>query len=222
MQAKSFVRDYALSCYSFDNEEDYLIGRLIHKYMRGRRVLDLGCGPVAPVLALFYPNAQEVVAVDRLKENLDFIKNNSGELREIMQRALVYKHGHLYRKDSAAKIKLVMGDVTERLRIGKFDAVMQIGCFGALDTKEQFQKAVNNTYAYLKPHGTLLMVNWLDTNFKVRRPFHFNGNVNSKELYVPCMENAGFDIREIHTTAKLSTETKKLGYSGIVWAVARK
>ena len=223
MDVKNFVRNYALTCYVFDgNPEDQLIARLIHKYMHGRRVLDLGCGPVASVLALFFPDAEKVVAVDRLKENLDFARNNKSELEGIMKRALLYKHCYLSRKDSDPRIKLLLGDVTKRLNIGQFDSVMQIGCFGALDTEEQFQSAIDNAYNYLKPGGTLLMVNWLDEKAKVKRPFHFNGKVKMLELYKPSMKKAGFNIKEIHTTSKLSTETRKMGYNRIIWSVARK
>ena len=223
MQAKDFVRDYALNCYTFDGEpEDYMIAKLIYKYMHGCRVLDLGCGPVASVLALFYPNAKEVVAVDSLNANLDFIKNDSDELSSILKRALIYRLRYLSKKYSKPKMRLVKGSVTEKLNIGTFDAAMQIGCFGALDTKEQFQMAVDNAYSYLNPRGTLLMVNWLDENKKVKRPFHFNGKVNSLELYVPCMTKTGFKIKEMHTTKMLSKETKKMGYNRVVWAVAKK
>lgn len=223
MNAKDFVRNYALTCYVFDgNEEDYLIAKLVHKYMRGRRVLDLGCGPVAPILALFYPGAEEAVAVDRLKENIDFAKNNVHELDEIMKRALDYKHRRLSRKDSRPVLKLLLGDVTKKLKIGKFDSVMQIGCFGALDTEKQFQSAVDNAYGYLKKNGILLMVNWLDEKAKVKRPFHFNGNVKMLDVYVSSLVKPGFKIKEMHTTSKLSKETRKMGYNRIVWAVAKK
>ena len=223
MMAKTFVRDYALTCYTFDSEpEDYLIARLIHKHMRGSRVLDLGCGPVAPLLALFYPDAREAVAVDSLKENIDFMKNDFRFMDGIMKRALSYKHRYISKKDSSPRLSLIRGDVTKKLAIGRFDSAMQIGCFGALDTQEQFQRAVNNAYSYLKPGGILLMVNWLDEISKVKRPLQFNGKVNSLELYVPCLRHAGFRIRKMHTTSKLGGETKRMGYTRIVWAVAKK
>jgi len=223
VSVKAFVHDYALNCYTFDGEqEDYLIGRLIHRYMRGKRVLDLGCGPVVPIMNVFYTEAKEVVAVDRLKANLDFVKNNSHELDAVVQSARKYKHQYLSRKDVNPKIRLVQGDVTKRLNIGRFDSVMQIGCFAALDTVEQFQTAVNHTYSYLKKGGTLLMMNWLDEKGKVKRPYHFNGKVSALEIFEKSMKKAGFKIRELHTTSTLSKETKKLGYTRIIWTIAKK
>lgn len=221
MNTKQFVRDYALTNYSFDgNREDYFIAKLIHKYMKGKKVLDLGCGPVVSITSLFYPDATTVVAVDKLQANLDFIKENSHELEDIIKRAANYKRRYLSNSQSKPKIKLLKGDVTKRLNIGKFDAVMNLGCFGALDTTDQFQQAVNHAYHYLKKGGTLLMINWVG---KVNRPHQFNGKVHEPNIFAPSMQKAGFKIQELHITQKVvSAETKKMGYKKIIWAVAKK
>lgn len=221
MPVKSFVRNYALTCYPFLGEqEDYFVAKLIHKYMRGDRVLDLGCGPVVPVTSIFYPDAKEVVAIDRLQANLDFVKYNAYELNDIIRRAYAYKHHYLSQKDSHPKIKLVKGDVTTRLSVGKFDSAMNMGCFGALDTAEQFQKAVDNAYYCLKDGGTLLMVNWVGG---VKRPHHFNGKVHEPYVYEPSMKKAGFEIQEMHITGKvLCKETRRMGYDKIIWAISNK
>ncbi len=97
---------------------------------------------------------------------------------------------------------------------------MNMGCFGALDTKAQFQSAVDNAYSYLKKGGILLMANWVGG---VRRPHHFNGKVHEPDVYVPTLKKAGFVIQELHTTSSVLTqETKAMGYSKIIWAVAKK
>jgi len=220
---QSFVRNYALNNYTFKNDpESFLVGKLIHTYAHGKRVLNLGCGPITPITSLFYPNAKESVEVDRLKENLDFVKKHANELDSIVKRALSYKHRFLSKNDAHTKIRLHQGDVTKRLPLGKFDSVMQIGCFAALDNKKQFQQAVNHTYDYLKKGGTLLMVNWMDERSKVKRPYHFNGAVNAREVFIPSMQEAGYKIKEVHTTSNLHPKTKKMGYTGIIWAVAKK
>ena len=222
MNVASFVRNYALNCYTFDHDpEALLVARLIFKYMKGKRVLDLGCGPIVPITSIFYPQAKEVVAVDRLQENLGFIKKNSHELESIVIRAKAYRTRYLSKKNIQPKIQLVKGDVTKYMpQLGLFDSVMNIGCFGSLDTAKQFQQALNHAYSYLKKGGTLLMMNWIGTN--VKRPFHFNGKVDELSLYVPAMQKAGFKVKEIHLTSKLSKETKEMGYQKIIWAVAKK
>ncbi len=225
--AKSFVRDYALSCYYFDGgeeaQEDYLVGRLICKYMKGKRVLDLGCGPVVAITSVFYPEAEEVVAVDKLKENIDFARNNSHELGAFVNNARKYKNKYLLKHDVTPKIRLVRGDIRKKLSIGKFDSVMQIGCFACVRTAEEFQKSIDNSYRYLKKGGTLLMLNWFNDRREVKRPFNFNGPVNATLLIKPALKKSGFRIKEYHITRSiLCPETRKLGYNGIVWAVAIK
>ncbi len=223
MLAASFIRKYALTSYTFEGDkEDYFVARLIHRYMRGRRVLDLGCGPVVKILSIFYPDAREVVGVDRLQENLDFVKNNTHDLDAIMKRANAYQHHYLSKKkpNDPLKITLVKGDVRKKLPLGKFDSVMNMGCFGALDTPEDFYQAVKNAYGYLKKGGTLLMVNWIGD---VKRPYRFNGKIYEPAVYRPALEKAGFIIKELHfTAAAISPETRRMGYRGIIWAVAKK
>lgn len=221
MLVADFVREYALTCYTFDgNPEDRFVARLIHKFMRGRRVLDLGCGPVVPVTSLFYPAASEVVAVDRLQANLEFVIHHADELEQNVRRAIAYRRRYLSQRLEPRRVMLVKGDVTERLSIGVFDAVMNLGCFGALNNEAEFRAAVRHAYSYLRPNGTLLMVNWVG---QVRRPFHFNGHVHEPSVYEPSLEEAGFRIRELHTTSQvLADATRRMGYNQIIWAVARK
>lgn len=219
MSVASFVRHYALNCYTFEGDpEDYLVARLIYRYMRGKRVLDLGCGPVATVLGVFYPEATEIVAVDRLRENLDFIKNNSDKLAPIITRAKNYRRRYLGKKEIHPTIRLLRGDFTKRLPVGAFDAVMQIGAFGALDTAEQFQAAVKQAYQYVKPGGTLLMINWVGD---ATRPYRFNGAVDELKLFKPSLKRAKFKILKLHVTSALGA-SRKQGYNKIIWAVAKK
>jgi len=221
MTIVSFVHQYALTCYTFDgNKEDYFVARLIHRYVQGPRILDLGCGPVEPIVSVFYRNAHEVVAVDRLQENLDFSKRHSDQLTTIINRALLYKHRYLSKKDSQPVIRYIRSDVTKKLGLGTFHSVLNLGCFGALDTQEQFQKAVDHAYASTKNGGTLLMVNWVG---HVWRPYKFNGKVNEPDVYEPTLRKAGFRIQELHTTSRVvSPDTRRKGYKQIIWAVARK
>lgn len=225
MSLKSFVKDYALTCYTFEGHtgEDRFVAQKIFQYMRGKRVLDLGCGPVVAVTSVFYPEAKEVVGVDRLQANLDFVKKQSHVLDTIIQRAKKYRQRYLSSKIISPRIRLVKGDVTKRVPgIGTFDSVMNMGCFGALDSEEQFQQAVNHAYAYLKKGGTLLMVNWVSPRGNAR-PHRFNGKVYEPDIYVPSLKKAGFTIQELHITSTiLSQETRDMGYESIIWAVAKK
>lgn len=224
---EKIVREYALATYTFNKDYDgYLALKLINKHMTGKRVLDLGCGPIVAITSLFYPEAREVVALDRLKENIDFARDHSSELQELIDKAKTYKHRFLSKQDQSPNISYVVGDVTKKYDLGKFDSVMQVGCFGCLSDFEDFQKAVNNTYAYLKKGGTLLMLNWSAAKLNEDRPLNNNGKskneVDVLSAYKPAMLNAGYRILDLHTTTQLSDDSKRIGYDKIIWAVARK
>jgi len=225
MSHKSFAKKYALTTYGFDGDtEDYFLARLIFKNMNGKRVLDLGCGPVAKITSIFYPQAEEVVCVDFLKENLDFVRTGSKTTQKQIDRALVYKHRYLSKKDANPKIKLIKGDVSKRLKLGKFDSVMQLGCFGCLNSNKDFEAAVSHAYHYLKKGGTLVMVNWLDEKHKADKRYGFNpgGHASSLKMYKPSMKKAGFKIKEFHVTSNMSPFSKKLGFTRMIWAIAKK
>lgn len=221
-----YVRNYALSCYGFNrnSKEDHFIARLIHENMQGTRVLDLGCGPVVAVTSVFYPNAKKVVAVDRLRENLVFVKNHSEELDDVVKRAKEYRAKYLSKSAKNPDIKLLRASVVSRLKIGKFDSAMQIGCFGCLDSREDFQKAINNAYAYLKRGGTLLMVNWLgDKHDPDDMKNRFDGDIGILDIYIPSLERAGFKVKKFHkVSAVLSKWTREMGYDQMIYAVCKK
>ncbi|MCL5429990.1 MAG: class I SAM-dependent methyltransferase [Candidatus Marsarchaeota archaeon] len=225
MELQKYIRDYALNAYLFDgNAEDEFVGKLIFKYVKGKRVLDLGCGPTEPILSVFYPEAEEVVAVDSLKANIDFGKKNSPQMKKIIGRALAYKNHELSNINKNPKIKYMIGDVTKNLRVGKFDSAMQIGCFGCLGTAKRFQKAVENAYKHLKKDGTLLMMNWEERvpGESPNEPYYTSAPIDCAPLYVPALRNAGFHMTHVHSFRKLKKDSKDVGFTRIIWAVAKK
>ena len=209
-----YPRRYALTSYQFDgNAEDYLVGRLVFKYMNGRRVLNLGCGPTEGIFGVFYPEAKEVVAVDLLRSNLDFSENKSHLIKPIIARARAYRLRYLSAMENNPKTRYVMGDIRKRLGLGRFDSVMQIGAFGTLRSAKEFETAVRNSYHYLKRGGRLLMVNWVGRK----------GEIDCSRMYKPSLEKAGFRILEMHSTSiGFNRYSKKEGYKKLIWAVAEK
>lgn len=224
MEINTFVEDYALNWYRFNEKidvESKFIANLIFKYMKGERILDLGCGPVVPISSIFYENAKEIVCVDLSQENIDFIDKFYYKVNHIVDEAKLYKEKYFTKKKIAPKIQLICGSVTNYLpELGTFDCIMNMGCFGSLNSNDEFEAAVSNAYKYLKEDGTLLMINWIGD---VSRPFNFNGKVDEEDIYIPALKNAGFKIDELHIQSDiLSQETKDMGYKKIIWAIAKK
>jgi cyclopropane fatty-acyl-phospholipid synthase-like methyltransferase len=238
---KEFIEDYAMNAYIFHKDpEGFLVAKLIFNYMRGKNVLDLGCGPVHHILSLFFRDAVQTTAVDLHQENLDFIKKckkNSlalpcqiSAISYLYRYLLKEKHGksqEILIKENYNKIKrLIQANVLTRIEDFKtrFDSVMQIGCFGALNTLNQYRLAVSHSACYIRPGGTLLMVNWLQPNFMVR-PYSFNGRVSSvldKKEYGQAVIDSGLMINMLKTTTNISVESKMHGYDKMIYLVAHK
>ena len=110
----------------------------------------------------------------------EFLSYDSHLVDHIVERATNYRNRYLFSRKENPQIALIKGDVTKNLSLGAYDSVMQLGCFGCLDTEKQFQSAIDNAHSYLKPGGTLLMVTWLDGEVtKVDREYNFNGDRKS-------------------------------------------
>lgn len=214
-EVRAAVREYATSTYTFDRADSEMrfVLRLIHRHLPGRRVLDLGCGPTLPVTSLFHPEAEEGVGVDALRENLDFVRDEAHLLEPLVERALRYKRRHLSPRATRPRLRLVHGDVRERLPLRGFDAAMQIGCFACLDTPEALHKAMTHVHGYLKPGGWFLNVNWIQVG----------EGLDTRRLYRPALEAAGFESLEVHASAaRLSPASRRMGYTHMTWAITRK
>jgi len=62
---KTFIKDYMNTFYEFypSSTEDFFIVKLIQKYMKGKRILDLGSGATSPIMSHILLEAEELIAV---------------------------------------------------------------------------------------------------------------------------------------------------------------
>ena len=238
---QKMVADYAEHYYTFVNDpEAFLIAELISRHMTGRKVLDLGCGPVHHIHMLFLRNARETVGLDVDQENLDFVSSckENGRILKNQLYALRYMYFYILKqplpinpeeviRDRYDRIKtLRQGNLVERVKDYKnaFDSVMEIGSFGGLDSVEEFKRAVSNAHDYLRRGGTFLMVNWLQSRYR-KNPYLFNGSVVSliqASDYPAILRKARFKLVSLDETSRVSKPTRDLGYKSIVYAVAKK
>lgn len=214
---------YARCFYQFTGDpEDYLIATLINQHMKGERVLDLGCGPVVPITSLFFPQAKTVIAVDFSQNVLDYAQN-AESLEKQIRAAKQHRDGGFVINPSNPTIEFRLGDFTKDLGFNsEFDSVMQIGGFGCVQHNKDFFGAVRLAHKYLKPGGTLLMMNWIEEGEKGSR-FSFGGRVNERELYQPSLQQAGFQIDRIEEDPNLLGQaSREAGYSSLIYALATK
>ena len=212
-----FIAEYANNFYEFDGaEEDFFITDTIRKFIKGNRVLDLGCGFTPPIFAKLMEDLEELVAVDSSHETFDFIKENPnlyerklGKLSKA--RTITNRNYHItFLPNDALNLPSDMGE---------FDSIMQIGCFGTLKTEANFFEAVAICANLLKPEGTLLMMNWLGNG---NRPDGFNSPIDEEKVYLPSLLDAGFQLRESGYFHNIHPLRKKAGFTKMIWAVASK
>lgn len=235
------VADYAEHYYTFVNDPDaFLVAELISRFMTGRKVLDLGCGPVHHIHMLFLRNAQETVGLDVDQENLDFVSSckENGQILKNQLSALKYLYFYILKqplpsnpekaiRDCYDRIKtLRQGSLVDRVKGYKnaFDSVMEIGSFGGLQSVDEFKQAVSNAHSYLRRGGTFLMVNWLQPRYR-KNPYLFNGRVVSliqASDYPAILKKVRFKLISLDETSRVSKPTRDLGYKSIVYAVAKK
>lgn len=124
---------------------------------------------------------------------------------------------------SCTEIQYIEGDFRRDLGFeNSFDAVMQIGAFGCVQTEKEFSNAVRYAHKYLKPGGSLLMVNWVEDDSQ-EAVFSFGGAIREDHIYRPSLEGAGFYIIELETgTHLVGQASRDHGYSALIYAVAKK
>jgi len=128
----------------------------------------------------FYP------AVDNLIQSFEFIKENP----TLFQRKIERLTSHFHIRTVPCNVNYIHSDILQLdQRVKGFDAVMQVGCFGTLETEKQFMDAVADVYERLNINGAFLMINWLGN---ANRPKGFNSAINEAELYEPSLQKAGF------------------------------
>jgi SAM-dependent methyltransferase len=173
--------------------------------------LDLGCGPILTVWAIFARGPRELVGLDCLRENIEFTKDLCTTRRIARQHQMAADFAatdlELPPLGEEALAECAFGRVRS-LRVGNvlddvpewhshFDLVTQIGCFGCLQEPAEVVTAARNALRYLRPQGAYLSVTWLQDVFEDL--LAWNGPVSaqlSADDLVAVHQEAGFsDIR---------------------------
>lgn len=236
-----FAAEYAKYNYSFlEDPESELIARLLVAHAQGPQILDLGCGPVHQSVRLFLPQNARSVGADFSTHNIEHTKGllASGEITEGNLRAINFLYSKIRQQElrgDPAEIIREQRKQIEDLRVhdirqfepafdGKFNTVMQIGCFLSLDTLAELQKALDNVARYLVSGGVFINANWLQDEYK-ERPFGFNGKLSELlkfESYCEALQASGLTLMQAGKSLDVHPFTKKHGYTQLVWAVLKK
>ncbi len=189
------------------------------RYVKGRDILCLGCGPNLYDDVKFFSNfPNKIVGIDINKNNIEFLKTSQHpELLKIKK--LLYKN--------KVKAELIIGDILKPRKdfVSNFDVVYAIGVVGMFK-EEELKKLLKMIYSYLKPRGLFLDVDWTDCQlsekkYQEREGYQWYSNQGpSIERLGEVIEQANFKIikKEIYDVSN----KKKYLWGKIYGYLARK
>ena len=149
-----------------------ITGAICSKALAGQW-LDLGCGPLLSIWPLFSRWPTELFGLDRNTEVGEYhnrlLRLPSGELPVDVSEA--YSAAHSFRSQHGLRPILDPRTLVQDIRIQnllqpvrswacKFDTIIQIGCFGCLDSIDDLHLALALVHDYLKPGGVFISATW--------------------------------------------------------------
>jgi hypothetical protein len=150
------------------------LASLIARWSQSGNWLDLGCGPMLAVWPMFSPHPVLAHGIDRNPELADFYTRlrasgeasaeHLGPARLYAERFRTQRQMELSRNSpvdvvSTVRISSVLEPVGEWA--SRFQTVIQVGCFGCLNSLAQLTHAMRMVHDYLAMDGVFLSATWL-------------------------------------------------------------
>ena len=172
------VEDYIEQDWCFEDSGNWNaieIASVIRKWANSGDWLDLGCGPMLSVWPMFAINISNIFGCDRQSAILDFHRNlkscPSEKWPTGLTNAVKFYNRLFLRKGEKERIvtpidkiqEIVINSVLDIHHCWKnrFETVIQIGCFGCLNSIEELKIALNHVHYYLKRDGIFISATWL-------------------------------------------------------------
>ncbi|XP_067138462.1 nicotinamide N-methyltransferase-like [Centruroides vittatus] len=178
---------------------------------RGKRILDVGCGPTVHRMAAPSEYFSEIILSDYSEHNREAIREwlkNESSAKDwntfMRMEALFEGYGNVEEGINEIKLRLrqkikevIPCDVLQKAIIsadvGKFDVLFTSLCLeGACTTLEDFKAAVKNFSNYILPNGGLVMVVILNVTYYFVGNHKLPGLTVSQEFVNETLKQAGF------------------------------
>jgi SAM-dependent methyltransferase len=162
------------------------------KYVKGRSVLSIGCGPNLYDDCRFFGDIpKELVGVDINKSTIEFLKSSRNANLEKARRFI---------RENGVRAEALVSDISkpDKSYINRFDAIYGLGTFCTF-RRGKLGEVFALLRSYLKPGGLLVDVDWtecmLSDQEKARKKEYlfYNGDQAIPEMG-KLMEAAGFSI----------------------------
>ncbi|KAK3593396.1 hypothetical protein CHS0354_021971 [Potamilus streckersoni] len=176
----------------------------------GKKLLDVGTGPIPNNVFCAAPWFEEITLSDFSKKNLDFLQkwrdgavNHMGPVFEYIMR--LDKSGSFKERQDEIRRKIkniVFCDVTEPNPVAStsvdgviFDAITSSNCLeAASNTLDGYANCVRNIASLLKPGGYLVLEGSLEMTFYRYGELKFQSNPINKDQLQDIIQNEGFEI----------------------------
>ncbi len=155
------------------NADTAAIADAIRSWALAGQWLDLGCGPLLSIWPLFSRSPTDVFGLDRNTEVREYhsrlrhlpFDELPSEISEAYDTAHAFRshHGLSPIPDPRSLVRdIIIQNLLQPVRswANKFDTVVQIGCFGCLDSIEDLYLALALVHEYLKPGGVFISATW--------------------------------------------------------------
>src|SRR5581483_3144350 len=147
---------------------------LIRRFALPGRWLDMGCGPLLTVWPMFARTHVAVVGIDREPSIAAFhrrLRERRSRLPVGLRHAVDFfnalSKGHNQSTRTTVAIRNVEAVVIRNLLdenvdwSESFDTILQIGCFGCLNSYSELQRALRLVYRYLRPGARFISTTWI-------------------------------------------------------------
>lgn len=185
------------------------LAEVIASWSRAGNWLDLGCGPMLPVWPMFSPHTVRVNGIDRNPELsgfyagatacTDVCETHFGAARRFAdsfreQHAMAALTGSPMEAVASFRILSVLEPVTNWA--SSMQTVLQIGCFGCLDSFDQLAEALRCVVSYLDDDGVFISATWVP-----RAEYHESHTWGGDQLrhltrsdFESCLQDAGLEV----------------------------
>lgn len=210
------IEDYILQDWCFDegeNEDVIEIASVIRQWAVSGNWLDLGCGPMLSVWPMFAKDKSVIWGCDRHENIAEFHNNlkyqSFSEWPEGLLRAVNFYNDFFTKTDGISRIRAILDQIQE-ITIGNildenvmwhssFNTIIQVGCFGCLDSIDDLKRASSLVFKYLRPSGRFISVTWLPRASYVESETW--GGINLSALpsgvFVSALLETGLYINEV-------------------------
>ncbi|NXK86246.1 NNMT methyltransferase, partial [Formicarius rufipectus] len=206
--------------------------------LKGRTLIDVGCGPTIYQLLSACEHFEEIIALDYTDQNRreleKWLRNEEGafdwvpvvkcvcELEGDREKWAEKQEKVRKKVKQVLKCDVTKANPTDPVSLPPADCIISTLCLeGACKDLPTFRRALRNVGTLVKPGGHLVMVTTLRTTFYTFGELVFSGLHLEKHEVEAAVEAAGFEVK-LSEAQQYTLSTENMDSKGTLVLVARK